>query len=140
MGKQNHVIVKEDLPPEIESRKARLFPIYKAAVSQKKKALLIADKLYIDGIKYTVDSLHLLPECLQPKNLCVRRLSNSILFHGCDAVFSSFYPSDFMVNGKKYNSVEQYFQYHRALFVGKDELAEKIMMTESPFEQHRIGR
>ena len=43
--KGSDVIVKKDLPPEIESRKACLFPIYKATVSQKKKTLLIADKL-----------------------------------------------------------------------------------------------
>jgi ribA/ribD-fused uncharacterized protein len=138
--KGTQFIIKEDFPPEIENRRSRLFPIYKAAVVQKKKASLVADNLYIDGRKYTVDTLDALPDSLLPKTLAVRKIGKAVMFHGRDAVFSNFYNSVFIVDGKQYNSTEQYFQFQRATVAGYKESAEKIMQASDPAEQHRIGR
>ena len=137
--KGSQVVIKEDLPQEIETRKARLFPIYKAAIKQGMKALLVADKLFIENKRYMVDSLDTLPVSLQPKNLCHKQGNNMILFYGRDSIMSNFYSCNFTLDGKQYSSSEKYYQYQRACQAGNMDIAEKIMDTDDPAEQHHLG-
>ena len=109
------------LPPEIEQRRARLYLIWKAARNNHKSSLLVADKLYIDGNRYTVDTIHMLPAALQPSNIAKRELESVILFYGCDSHFSNFYQSKFVVDASEYSSVEQYFQFNKATRLGDEE-------------------
>ena len=49
--KNTDIIMKEDFPQEIDQRRAKLFPIQKAARAENKKAYMVVDKLFIDGRK-----------------------------------------------------------------------------------------
>ena len=60
--KNTDIIMKEDFPQEIDQRRAKLFPIQKAARAENKKAYMVVDKLFIDGRKYTIDNLNTLPK------------------------------------------------------------------------------
>jgi predicted RNA-binding protein YlxR (DUF448 family) len=51
------IYIKEDFCPEIEQRHAKLYPVFKAAKSKNLKSKLIADKLFIEGKRYSVDTL-----------------------------------------------------------------------------------
>ena len=53
--KNTDIIMKEDFPQEIDQRRAKLFPIQKAARAENKKAYMVVDKLFIDGRKYTIE-------------------------------------------------------------------------------------
>ena len=138
--KGTKIFMKEDFSPEIECRHAKLYPILKAALKQQLKARLVMDKLVIEGITYTVDSLDALPESLKLKNLATRDVQNSILFYGKDSVFSSFYPTKFQIGGQIFNSTEQYFQFRKAECASSSSAAEEILKSKDATEIHRIGR
>ena len=135
-----NLVIKEDFPPEVEQARSRLYPICKAARANNVKASLVANYLLIDGRKYTMESLHLLPNYLQPKNLAKKEDDTTVLFYGKDCPFSNFYKCRFIVDGQQYSSVEQFYQYQRSDKLGDAMTAASIMDTEDPIEQRRLGR
>ena len=131
----------KELPlPEIDQRRSKLYPAFKAAKDKNLKAKLVIDKLIIEGQKYTVNSMDKLPKHLQTSKISIRRTDKAALFYGENACFSNFYRANLMVNEKHYTSVEQYFQYQRAHMAGKEDIASKILKTQDPKEQHQLGK
>lgn len=55
-------------------------------------------------------------------------------------IFSNWYTSPFVVDGQKYNCVEQYMMYKKASMFGDIEIANEIMKTLNPKEQKAWGR
>jgi len=55
-------------------------------------------------------------------------------------VFSQWHPSNFEVGGKKFCTAEQFMMYFKALTFGDQEIADKILATNSPREQKKLGR
>ncbi len=53
---------------------------------------------------------------------------------------SNFYPSKFIANGKEFCSVEQYYQYEKAIEFNDFETADKILNTSSPGKAKSLGR
>lgn len=62
------------------------------------------------------------------------------LFYGSKDVYSNFYKASFVIDDIKYNCVEQYFQYQKAITFGANETAEIILNTTSPTVQKSLGR
>lgn len=54
--------------------------------------------------------------------------------------FSNWHYSPFVIDGMEFNCGEQYMMYHKAKFFGDEESMQKIMETESPMEQKKLGR
>ena len=132
--------MKEDFPPEIDRRRAQLFPVLKAARNQNKKAMMIADKLIINGQKYTMDNIDNLPPELHPRQLAQRTTDGAVLFYGRDSIFSNFHDASFTVDGITYNCSEQYYQHKKAVYVGENEIAMKILNSNDATEQHKLGK
>ena len=103
--------------------------VIKAARAENKKVSLVADKLFIKGSKYTVDSLHTLPQAFPPCNYAIWNLDNAVLFHGKDAVFSNYHDSKFTLGDKERN-VEQYYQFHKAQYCGDESSAAVIKLAD----------
>ena len=135
-----NMIMKEDFPYEIEARRTKLYPIYKAAKGNKCKAKLVVDKLYIEGEKYTIENLEDLPGKLQPKSLAVRETEKVVMFYGGNSCLGNFYKADLKVDGKLFNCVEQFVQYQKAVSVGNNEIATKIMSSSDPKKQHQLAK
>ncbi len=55
-------------------------------------------------------------------------------------VFSNWYLRYMEIHAKKYNSVEQYMMYQKALIFGDDEIAHEIMQTHSMSKIKALGR
>ena len=55
-------------------------------------------------------------------------------------VFSNWYLRYMKIEGQKYNSVEQYMMYQKAMLFGDEEIADKIMQTYSMGEIKALGR
>lgn len=55
-------------------------------------------------------------------------------------VFSNWYLRYMEVHAKKYNSVEQYMMYQKAILFGDEEIADAIMQTYSMSEIKALGR
>lgn len=54
--------------------------------------------------------------------------------------FSNWDPSPFICDGVEFSCEEQHMMYHKALMMGDEESADKVMATKSPKEQKAIGR
>ena len=138
--KNTNIVIHEDFPFEIEERRSKLYPSFKAARKANKQASLIGDKLYIEGRRYTVDTLNEIPADFQPSNLAVRENDHMLLFYGRNSVFSNFFSCQFVVDAISYSSIEQYFQSQRALKAGDEEAMAEIMKTSDPVQHLKIGR
>jgi len=57
-----------------------------------------------------------------------------------DGIYSQWYPSQMIIDNKKYNCCEQYMMEQKALLFNDIEAAKDIMKTDSPMEQKAIGR
>jgi ribA/ribD-fused uncharacterized protein len=54
--------------------------------------------------------------------------------------FSQWSPSEFTVDGRKYNTAEQYMMDQKAAFFGDEEIRKDIMEAIHPADQKRLGR
>lgn len=54
--------------------------------------------------------------------------------------FSQWYPSKFEVHGMKFNCAEQFMMFCKAVVFNDFEIAKKVMKSNSPQEQKRLGR
>ena len=71
------------------------------------------------------------------------RIEYAIFFHKPDEPcgwLSNWYKSDFVLDGIKFSSVEQYIMYQKCVLFGDEETANKIMKTDDPAEQQAIAR
>ena len=67
------------------------------------------------------------------------RNPNLEIFRGKTNPLSNFYPVDLMVEEITFTSVEQLYQYTKASFHGRDDLAEKILKSTTPRSAQVIG-
>jgi len=136
------VYINEDFPYEIEQRRKRIYPSYKAAKDcgmYKGKVSMVQDTLILNGKRYTVDNLSELPDGLNPKSLCEKWSDTAVgFFHG-DSPLSNHFLCDFNYEGKSFNCAEQALMYHKALKFDDDSTANKIMNQQDPRAQKREG-
>ena len=131
--------IREDFPSEFLSRRRVLYPIMKRAREQGRKAYLDRDVLVIDKNRYDVNSIHTLPENLQPASLATRSCDNVTAFFTASTPLSNFYKVDLKIDGKSFHSVEQYFQYEKALHAECPDQAQRILHSERPATCKSIG-
>lgn len=53
---------------------------------------------------------------------------------------SNWYPSEFIVNGAVFSSMEQYMMYKKAVCFHDQEIADKILMTDDVVEIKALGK
>jgi hypothetical protein len=61
-----------------------------------------------------------------------------IFFYG--GPFSQWYPCEFEIDGIKYNCTEQFMMASKAKVFGDKETLKKIMSTDAPWLQKKLGR
>ena len=132
--------INEDFPVEIQQRRQKMLPVFKEARKRQKKVLLLGDKLILEGVRYTVDTLDRLPPEFQLTSLATKKTDHAILFYGSYSFLSNFYPAKFNLDGKTFGNVEQYIQYQKAVHTGDVEIACGILNTDNPVKQHQYGR
>ena len=67
----------------------------------------------------------------------------AVFFHLPEEPFgflSNWYMSDFELDGKKFNCNEQYIMYRKAMLLGDETTAKKIMDAQTPAEQQKLGQ
>ena len=132
-------ILAEDFPPEIQEKRRKLDPFFKAAKRHRSvgKCNLQGDVLVIDGHKYTVDTLDSLPYGLNIANrgrYSEKRLQlcDGIAFFGRDSFLSNFHPCKIDEGNLTFPTVEHYFQYKKALYFKDEKTASAIYKARSP--------
>ena len=122
--------VDREFNPETENSRRILRPILRAAKMKPEyryKSRMENDKLVIDGKKYGVNDLNLLPQKLHPFEVTTKSNEETLGFFGELCPFSNFYPAQFTHEGIKYNSSEQLIQYKKAMYCGDKTTAMKIL-------------
>ena len=133
--KKTKLFLSEDFSKEYASRRRTLYPVWKRAKDLGHTASLRGDSLIIDNKKYNINNLNTLPLELQPAHAATRKVGekNEILafFTGATPL-SNFFKTDIKIDGKNFTSVEQFFQYKKALFAERADIAQKIHNTDLP--------
>ena len=57
-----------------------------------------------------------------------------------DGIFSQWYKTDFYIDKIKFNCAEQYMMYKKAILFNDINIANKILKSNSPREQKKLGR
>lgn len=70
----------------------------------------------------------------------MRKTESMTLFFSERDSFSNWFKSEFEVKGVKFNCVEQFMMYCKARMFDDIQTADKILLSDSPKEQKRLGR
>ena len=121
-----------------------MYPIMSAARRSPNfhKVYLNGDVLRVDGIDYTVESLHNLPEEIHPSNFSVKENEQWQVFGGIHSSFnflSNYYPTTISYDSHEFEDVERAYQYAKCIKFNDIENSEKIMCSRSPSAAKHIG-
>ena len=103
-------------------------------------SILKGDRLIVGKQQYTVNTINQLPDELQPAKMATRKENNVLAFFTGATPLSNFYKSNFQINNRTYSSVEQYFQYCKAVFAEDKEAAKKILDATFPAKCKYFGK
>jgi ribA/ribD-fused uncharacterized protein len=137
--KKSKIFMTEDFPKEYINRRRALFPVMKRARELNHHAVIKGDRLFIDRQPYTVNTVNNLPAELQPAAAAIRKEENVLAFFSGATPLSNFYRANFIIDGRTYTSMEQYFQYSKALFAESPDKAQQILNASNPAICKRIG-
>ena len=145
--KQNEGIgVSEDFTPEVEERRARLFPIVKAIQrklsldKESTKIYLKSDKIMFNGKQYGTENPDTLPAKNRPESLFTPEKDGITAFFSKNSPLSNHFPCNFKLEGEKFNCLEQYRMIQKpSLFTDQDSVL-KIYSTDNPVQQKRLGK
>ena len=116
------IVVAEDFPEDIRERRKQLYPVLNAAINYRDaefsdyrfRARLNVDKLVINGVAYSVDTLHKLPHKLKPEYSSSPSKDDKLIFFTKSSPLSNHYPSTFTVLSLQYSLMELLPEsYHR---------------------------
>jgi len=140
-----HVSISENFSFGTEYNRKKLYPIYKKAKNMDEyrlKVSLTGDVLVIDSVRYTVDTLHNLPDVLNPRQFSERSNVEFLIFGGIHSdvnPFSNWSPSVIRYKGHTFQNLEQAYQYAKATYVKDEETAAKLLYTTSPRMAKELG-
>ena len=145
--KQNEGIgVSENFTPEVEERRARLFPIMKAIQrklsleKESTKIYLKSDKIMFNGKQYGTENLDTLPAKYRPESLFTAEKDDITAFFSKNSPLSNHFPCNFKLEGEKFNCLEQYLMIQKALLFSDQDSVLKISSTDNPVQQKRLGK
>ena len=131
------IYVNEEFPTHIKQARDKLQPVLqmiKTNPNYKDKCRIKGDKLIVNGINYTVDTLNELPAEISATKAAEKRDSDSIVFHVELSPFSNFYPSRFQHEGTCFETAEHYIQYRKALLSSDSVMANRILQCKTALD------
>ena len=137
------IFVDHEYTKEAENNRSLLKPILRLAKQIPKyqgKCKLDEDTLIILGMKYTVNTIHLLPPDLSGFHASSRTSKETLDFFGELNPLSNFHLCRFAVEDKEYNSSEQFIQHQKAIHFGDSTTANRILASNSAFECQQLGK
>jgi len=143
----NSIHVREDYPAEVETDRAKLMPIARAATNimdpnthRRPQVRMVADKLFINHQKFTVNNLNTLPDNLKPASIFTPMNKEKAVFYTHNSPLSNHFPANFSHKGEQFNCAEQYIMVEKARFFGDQEAVRAIMEEKMPAKQKQIGK
>ncbi len=134
--KGSGIFIREDFPGIIDSRRRALTPVLNMARKMDWRAAIIGDTLIFKGKRYTWETL---PDSLALADCGSKQIGNMYCFSGRSSPFSNFFKSKYEIDGMTFNGGEQYFQYQKAIYANRKDIAARIVLEEEPIIQKRLG-
>lgn len=99
---------------------------------------------YHEWLAETLDNINKAKFAIKHETLNVAgKTFGAVYFHKPDephGFLSNWYLSDFVLDGAKYSSVEQYIMYRKCMTFGDTASAQKVMATNDPEQQQALAR
>jgi len=140
--KGSDIIMKEDFPKEIVTKRNILAHVMFEARRQNHKATMVADKLIIDGRSYFVATLDALPANLNLSTLGTKKVTEDVTaFYGQMCPLSNYYPAPFKDDkGITHHCSEQFMHYYKAELFEDHDTAVKILAAKTPQDCKNLGK
>ena len=138
--------ISDNFSRNTEFKRRKLYAIHKKAKGMdqyKKKSSLNGDVLIIDSVRYSVDSLNMLPKELSPRQFSEKTNGTHMAFGGIHSdhqPFSDWYPSEFQYKGHTFKNIEQAYQWEKATRANDVRVAKKLLYTTNPRVAKSLGR
>ena len=133
----------EDLPQVTKERRQFMMPYFKAARKNPKveKCFLSRDCLHIDGKQYFVENISAIPNFIQPKNLpeVPLKTCDGLAFFGKQSFLSNFYSCELNDGAHRFDNVETYFQFKKAMYFKDEQCANLILAAKSPAQAKALS-
>ena len=137
--------ISENFSRATDYNRRKLYAVFNKAKHMdqfKRKISLMGDVIIIDSVKYTVDTLNKLPNELNPRQFSEKTVGGYMFFGGIHSSFhpfSNFYSSEVVYKGNKFGSVEQGYQWSKAIFAEDSVMAKKLLHTVNPRTAKDLG-
>ena len=136
--KDTQYFMNDDLCLESTRRRDSLIPLVKELKKVDPKAHMRGEKLFSKGKFYTIENAHSLPIDLHAAST---KSSNGVTaFSGRFSRLSNLHPCNIIVNGRRFSSVEQVYQYEKAIVGQRKDIADRIRQTDDPVEAMYLGK
>ena len=142
--KGTRIWMKEDYPHEIDDRRKKLWPYFRASREGdpanprgRVSAFMKADKLILNNQTFTSEQISLLPAYVQDrvKNPPAIKSNNDItVFFTGACELSNFYLADMEIDKQKFRCAEQYISFCKAKLFDTESTANEILTISDPLE------
>lgn len=133
------VFINEDLPQIINERRANIKSVHENAVRKGHNSKMLGTKVTVDNVTYNFSQLENLPEGLKLSDSKLVAVKGGLAFSSEHSFLSNFHPCDFHINGQRFHSSEQAYQFIRAKNLGAPEVADKVMRTKNAKECKKLS-
>ena len=114
---------------------------YKYALKDKTlNVFLHKNKLLVNEKCYTADTIFDIPKAFNPLHIFTPCVGNKVAFYTSLSPLSNHFPSPLIIDGIRYNCMEQYFMHQKAVFFHDKDASRLILQTIDPVRQKFIGR
>lgn len=132
--------IQEYAPKQLRNDLRVLQRIAKAAKKDPESygEVFICDyQININGRGYSMGRIRELPNELQPEYVYTPRSDETVVFFTKYSPLSNHHRSIFMLEGTRYNCVEQFLAQQKAIMAGNQQLAQKAMECTDPAD-HKV--
>lgn len=133
------VSYSEDLTYDVRQHRESLKAMASRAQHTDHTVRMAGNRIVIDNVTYGYDDLDTAPSELRDAILKKKHVKGGLAFRGQDCFLSNFYPAPVKIAGKRYVSVEQFFQHQKCLICGDYIRAAKVLMTDDPVQIKHTG-
>lgn len=138
MEETKSVYLNDDLPFQVNQQRADMRAIVENAQSKNVPAKVIGNKVQVANKTYKYRDLHL-PNGLKLANAKTKVTAKGLAFQGGHSIYSNFYPTHVLFNGRNFMSAEHAYQFEKALFFGDNTAAAEIFHAQRPQDAKRHG-
>lgn len=132
--------LNEDLPDIIKRRKNDLYKYVNYLRDRGHKANKIGDDIILDGNRYKFEELNTLPVGLRFMDSRTVFNKGVVAYQSWVSPLWNLLPCKIKYLGRAYTSLEQCYQYHRALHHNRSQLASLILDTNDPYKAMFHGK